>query len=524
LTNLGPLREELRRLAKAQQLLGTILLSPEGINLFVAGSRQGIDLLLDRVKLIHGLADLAVKESYSRTKPFNRMLVKIKREIIAFGVEGIDPRRYTSRRLAAGELKQWLDAGKPVTLLDTRNNFEVEVGTFENAVAIGVDDFRDFPRAVEQLPGQFKEQLKNQPIVTFCTGGIRCEKAAPFLERAGFANVYQLEGGILKYFEEVGGAHYRGSCFVFDERVAVNADLKQTGLAQCFVCQAVLTVEDQALPSYVVGKSCPRCVQTTSEKSAKLIDSRHDAIARITSPLPGSVPYDNHRPMSVPLRLDRMELLAFLDAMRTHLSREQWIEICNNGNLTCRHEPVHPGRIMRAGDRLLHKMSTTVEPDVSREISILHEDNAIVVVNKPAPLPMHPCGRFNRNTLLYLLNLVYHPGAVRPAHRLDADTSGVVVFTKSRQIARVVQPQFESGDVSKTYLARVYGKPLSERFECHAPLSESGIRLPAEDGAPSSTRFRLIRRFCDDTSLLEVTPLSGRTNQIRAHLWKLARG
>jgi RluA family pseudouridine synthase len=517
LTGLASLREELRQLCKAQQLRGTILLSPEGINLFVAGSREGIDALLRRVRAIPGLAELSVKESFSDSKPFSRMLVKIKREIIAFGVDGIDPRRYTSRRLPAGQLKQWLDAGKPVTLLDTRNDFEVQTGTFENAIAIGVDDFRDFPRAVEKLP----EHLRDQPVVTFCTGGIRCEKAAPFLERAGFKDVYQLDGGILKYFEEVGGDHYRGACFVFDQRVALDPKLKETDLRQCFVCQAVLNAQDQASPRYVPGESCPHCYQSPEEKQAKLIATRQREIARVTSPLPGSVPYENARPLSVPLRFDQMELLDFLDAMHTHLSREHWIGICHENRLICRGEPVQPGRIMRAGERLLHKMPAMVEPDVSADIRILHEDDAIVVVHKPAPLPMHPCGRFNRNSLSHILNLVYHPGCVRLAHRLDADTSGVVVFSKSKAIARILQPQFETGEVNKTYLARVHGRPESEQFECHAPLSDTGVRLPDDDGLPSSTLFRLARAYDDGTSLLEVTPLSGRTNQIRAHLWQL---
>jgi RluA family pseudouridine synthase len=521
LTGLRALRDELRRLTGDQGLRGTILLSPEGINIFVAGSREGIDALLRRVKSIPGLENLPVKESFSDAKPFTRMLVKIKREIIAFGVDGIDPRRYTSRRLPAEELKRWLDEGRPVTLLDTRNNFEVQTGTFENAMAIGVDDFRDFPEAVGQLP----DELKRRPVVTFCTGGIRCEKAAPYLERAGFTDVYQLDGGILKYFEQVGGSHYQGHCFVFDQRVALNPELKETSLRQCFVCQAVLTVEDQQSPHYVPAKSCPHCYQTAEEKYAKLLQQRQLAIGRVTSPLPGSVPYDNVRPFSVPLRFDGLELMDFLDAMHTHLSREHWLKICQQHRLLCRDEPVQPGRIMRAGERLLHLMPATLEPDVATDIRILHEDDAIVVVHKPAPLPMHPCGRFNRNSLSYLLSLVYHPNHLRPAHRLDADTSGVVVFSKSREIAGVLQPQFEAGNVSKRYLARVHGQPIEELFECHAPLSvdpdAGGVRLPDESGSPSSTRFRRLKHFDDGTSLLEVTPLTGRTNQIRAHLWEL---
>lgn len=227
LTDLQSLRTELSALCLDHLLKGTILLSPEGINLFIAGSRTGVDQLLARVRQLPGLSDLESKESYSRQQPFKRMRIKIKREIIAFGIDGIAPARYTSRRLSPTELKRWLDDGRPVTLLDTRNNFEVDTGTFHNALRIGIEDFRDFPHAVDRLP----PELKSQPIVTFCTGGIRCEKATPYLERAGFQEVYQLDGGILKYFEVCGADHYHGDCFVFDERVALDPQLRERGAA-----------------------------------------------------------------------------------------------------------------------------------------------------------------------------------------------------------------------------------------------------------------------------------------------------
>lgn len=254
-TGLEELRRSLQDLCRARQLRGTILLSVEGINLFVAGAGPDVEALLTRVREVPGFADIDVKESLSQTRPFNRMLVKIKREIIAFGVEGIDPRRYTSKRLSSAQLKAWLDEGRPFTLLDTRNNFEVDVGTFARAVRAGVDDFRTFPDAVKRMP----DETKRAPVVTFCTGGIRCEKAAPLLEREGFTDVYQLDGGILKYFEQVGGAHFQGHCFVFDQRVAVDAKLSETDLKQCFACQAILSVEDQECAAYVVGVSCPQC-------------------------------------------------------------------------------------------------------------------------------------------------------------------------------------------------------------------------------------------------------------------------
>ena len=185
LDELPALRERLTALCRSGNLRGTILLSPEGINLFVAGGPDEIGLLLAELRGVPGLVDLLPKVSMSDEQPFTRMLVKIKKEIIAFGVEGIDPARNPAPRLSPQELKRWLDEGRAVTLLDTRNDFEVKLGTFRNAVAIGIEHFRDFPEGVRRLP----DAMKKQPVVTFCTGGIRCEKAGPYLQREGFENV-----------------------------------------------------------------------------------------------------------------------------------------------------------------------------------------------------------------------------------------------------------------------------------------------------------------------------------------------
>jgi predicted sulfurtransferase len=236
-------------------LKGSILLSPEGINLFIAGKHSAVEELVHTIRSIPGLETLEVKLSESEEQPFNRMLVKIKQEIIAFGVEGINPARHTSPRLPAKELKRWLDEGRTVTLLDTRNTYEVKLGTFAGAVTLPIRHFRKFPKAVDSLP----EDLKQAPVVSFCTGGIRCEKAAPYLERAGFREVYQLEGGILKYFEECGGAHWEGECFVFDKRVGVDPALRETGSQLCFACTEPLTEEEVKDPRYVYEVSCPYC-------------------------------------------------------------------------------------------------------------------------------------------------------------------------------------------------------------------------------------------------------------------------
>jgi UPF0176 protein len=249
-------KAHLKSLCDQWGLKGTILLSPEGINLFLAGTRQGIDALLSDLRNDPLLSNIQVKESLSDYQPFNYMLVRVKKEIIAFGVEEIDPRQETSRKISPKELKQWLDEGKEVTLLDTRNEYEIQFGTFEGAKQLHIPHFRHFPGAVNSLP----EEMKQQPIVMFCTGGIRCEKASLLMEREGFQNILQLDGGILKYFEDCGGDHWQGECFVFDQRVALDPQLQETKTKVCVACQSSLTIEDLLSDQFIPGQSCPYCV------------------------------------------------------------------------------------------------------------------------------------------------------------------------------------------------------------------------------------------------------------------------
>lgn len=522
LDRLDERRVGLRDLCREVRLKGTILLTPEGLNLFIAGSREGIDRLLAELRSDPLLADLEVKESYSRDQPFERMLVKIKEEIIAFGVAGVDPRNYTSKKIPARKLKEWLDTGEEVLLLDTRNDYEVRVGTFENALPIGVDHFRDFPEAVEGLP----PELRERPIVMFCTGGIRCEKAGPFMEQAGFRNVYQLEGGILKYFEECGGDHYQGECFVFDKRVALGPDLQETATTQCYACLAPLTPEDQASDKYDPPHHCPHCYLTEAEQQQRLLDQRHRRLRVVTTPLPGSVPYDNARPLNVSQQFDNFQLLDFLVARHPHYGREYWEQECQTGRLRKGGRALTGTEVLRGGDQLAHLHPATTEPEVSVDIRILHEDDALVVVDKPAPLPMHPSGRFHRNTLQWILNEVYHPLKLNPAHRLDANTTGIAVFCKKRAVSRLVQPQFEQGTVQKSYLALVQGTVAWEELTCAAPIARDagtcgGRGVDLEQGLPAETRFELLQVRADGTTLIRAIPLTGRTNQIRIHLWHL---
>src|SRR3954447_5486308 len=432
LSDLKTVRGHLLGLCQDWGLKGTILLSPEGINLFVAGAPEHVELLIAELRSLPGLEELQPKVSESDHQPFNRMLVRLKREIIAFGVPGIEPARRASPKIQAKQLKEWLDQGKPVTLLDTRNDYEVKLGTFKNALAIGVDHFRDFPDAARKLP----ESLKEEPIVMFCTGGIRCEKAGPFMEREGFKNILQLEGGILKYFEECGGAHYQGECFVFDQRVGVDPALRETESTQCFKCLAPLTKEEQLDSRYVPNQSCPYCFKSFEEQMALTLARRHEAIRKVVSPLPGSEPYDNFRPVSVPEDCDGKTLVEALCRVVKHVPRAEWELECARGLIVNRERlPISAGQVVRAGERYLHKFPNVVEPDVNGNVEVLHEDEALIVVNKPAPLPMHAGGRFNRNTLQFILNAVYYPEKPRQAHRLDANTTGLVLLTRSRHFA-----------------------------------------------------------------------------------------
>ncbi len=523
MTDLKPLRERLTALCRDAGLKGTILLSTEGINLFIAGGAEGVERLLAELRALPGLGDLEVKVSESEHQPFNRMLVRIKKEIIAFGVEGIDPATRTSPKLPAKELKQWLDEGREVVLLDTRNDYEVKLGTFKNALPIGVDTFRAFPDAVRRLP----ERLKTTPIVMFCTGGIRCEKAGPFMEREGFQQIYQLEGGILKYFEECGGEHYDGECFVFDQRVGVDPALRETVAEQCFVCLTPLTFSEQRDERFVPGVSCPHCFKSPEETMAQTIERRQAAIRKVATPLPGSIPYDNFRPITVPEDCDGQTVVEAFSRVVKHVPSAYWAEECAKGLLVDeQRKSVGPTQAVRAGERYWHKFPAVVEPEVKADVRILHEDKALVVLNKPAPLPMHAGGRFNKNTLHFILDAAFHPEKLRPAHRLDANTTGLVVFTKTRTHASKVQPQFAEGRVEKHYLVRVQGQPAWEEHVCEAPISaeagEIGSREVDEDGGlESKTGFKVLQRFADGTALLDARPFTGRTNQIRVHLWHL---
>jgi UPF0176 protein len=226
LSDLPELREKLLSKSNELGLKGTILIAEEGINLFLAAPEAPLRSFIAWLKEDPHFSGVAPKESWSDGVPFRKMLVKIKREIIRMNHPTIKPMYGRAPAVTAEKLNEWLDRGvddegRPVVVLDTRNAFEVDAGTFRNAIDYRIHKFTEFPDAIRAR----REELKDKTVVSFCTGGIRCEKAAIFMREIGLAHTYQLEGGILKYFEETDARHYQGTCFVFDERVALDKDL-----------------------------------------------------------------------------------------------------------------------------------------------------------------------------------------------------------------------------------------------------------------------------------------------------------
>ena len=253
LEDLPAIQAALKSQCEQAGLLGTILLSKEGVNMNLAGEQDRVRSF--QLQLANSLyfSGMSFHETYSSTVPFQTLKIKIKNEIITFHQPDANPALCDRAPTISPEaLKTWLDQGRDITLLDTRNDYEYRFGTFKGAINLHLKNFTELADAVSSLD-------PDKPVVMFCTGGIRCEKAGLFMLLQGFREVYQLDGGILGYFAKVGGAHYEGECFVFDERVALDTSLRDTDTIQCLCCQGPVTVADQHLPSYVRGVSCPAC-------------------------------------------------------------------------------------------------------------------------------------------------------------------------------------------------------------------------------------------------------------------------
>ena len=240
------------------ELKGTMLISKNGINFSLAGTQQATDTIIAFLEEDNRFLNIPLKVTYSETQPFRRMKVRLKKEIISLGRKDINPKELTGERISPKDLKNLLDNKEDVLVLDTRNEYETRVGKFENAIDLNLDTFRDFPKAIESLP----EEYKDKQIVMYCTGGIRCEKASAVMMKAGFADVKQLEGGVLDYFKETGGAYWEGDCFVFDERVALDTELNETDYIYCYICREPLSAEEKTSPDFKINEHCPYCIKS----------------------------------------------------------------------------------------------------------------------------------------------------------------------------------------------------------------------------------------------------------------------
>ena len=262
----SPLHAEMEKL----DIRGTLLLANEGINGTIAGTEQGIYQLLTWLKTDPRLNEIDYKLSFTDVMPFNRTKVKLKKEIVTMGIEGIDPKQVVGTYV---DPLDWnaLISDPEVVLIDTRNDYEFTVGTFKNAINPNTESFREFPAYIKQNlnPDQHKK------VAMFCTGGIRCEKSTAYLKEQGFEEVYHLKGGILKYLEVVPEEHtlWQGECFVFDDRITVNHRLEKGHYDQCNACRLPITEADKASVHYEQGVSCPHCYdKVTAEQKARFME------------------------------------------------------------------------------------------------------------------------------------------------------------------------------------------------------------------------------------------------------------
>jgi UPF0176 protein len=276
LAGFAALKPQLAGLCRDRGIKGTLLLAPEGVNGTVAGTETAIAELVEYLESIPEFAGLEVKYSIASAMPFRRMKVRLKREIVAMGVAGIDPRESAGTYV---EPVDWnaLIADPGTVVIDTRNDYEVALGSFAGAVAPGTQSFSEFPAWVEA----HRNELRGKRIAMFCTGGIRCEKATAYVKSLGLQGVFHLKGGILKYLERVPPQEslWRGECFVFDERVSVGHGLDEGEAELCRACRRPLTAAERLSPRYRRGISCPHCFETRTEADRARYAERHRQLA-----------------------------------------------------------------------------------------------------------------------------------------------------------------------------------------------------------------------------------------------------
>lgn len=269
------IRQPLLEVMEQNNVKGTLLLANEGINGTVSGTQQAIDTLLAWLNADERLNPISYKLSYDETQPFHRTKVKLKKEIVTLGVEGIDPRKTVGTYVKPQDWNA-LISDPEVFVVDTRNDYEIEIGTFKHAVDPNTKSFREFPEYVKQN----MDPSRHKKVAMFCTGGIRCEKSTAYMKEQGFEDVYHLEGGILQYLEDVPKEEslWEGDCFVFDNRVAVNHDLEKSHYDQCYACRLPITEQDKQSEQFESGVSCPKCFGTHSEQQVARFREREKQV------------------------------------------------------------------------------------------------------------------------------------------------------------------------------------------------------------------------------------------------------
>lgn len=275
LNNYTELRPAFIKALEKHQIRGTLLLAEEGINGTISGTKNDIDTFLGWLQEDHRFEGIDYKFSYHQKAPFHRTKVKLKKEIVTMGVEGIDPNQVVGTYV---EPQDWntLINDPDTILIDTRNEYEYGIGSFKNALNPHTETFREFPDYVEKN----LSTDKHKKVAMFCTGGIRCEKASAYMKQQGFDEVYHLKGGILKYLEEVKpeNTEWEGECFVFDDRVAVNHDLVKGQYDQCHACRYPITEQEKESPEYIPGVSCPRCYDKLTDQQKSRFAEREKQV------------------------------------------------------------------------------------------------------------------------------------------------------------------------------------------------------------------------------------------------------
>lgn len=267
------LREPLLAQLSAHNLKGTVLLAPEGFNGTLAGSRVGINSAIEVLRALPNSMQLEHKESHAESMPFYRLKVRLKKEIVTMKVPGVDPLAIVGTYVAP---KDWNDliTDPETVVIDARNDFEVEIGTFEGAINPRTTSFSDLPQWLEK----HHAELENKKVAMFCTGGIRCEKATSYLKERGIDDVFHLKGGILQYLENIPEAEsrWRGECFVFDGRVSVKHDLEIGEYEQCYACRSPVSAAGRSSPNFVAGVSCDHCIDQRTDKQRASYSARRD--------------------------------------------------------------------------------------------------------------------------------------------------------------------------------------------------------------------------------------------------------